>query len=137
MVFQLYLIHFVVLRLMLTKPSSPNCTSGCWAIHVKPDFKLCFTRTFRASDLSFSPSIPLTLTSLLLTSMRHVKEEKCIPSISFMRIYVHKSVISNQNLLIWDIVSFFFYLAKPCCLWDPCTPTRDRTHVPCIGNTEF
>ena len=45
------------------------------------------------------------------------------------------------NVCLWETLSnrilfFFFFLAMPHGMWDLSSPTRDRTHAPCIGSAE-
>ena len=45
--------------------------------------------------------------------------------------YIRKKEWHLQNLF------FFFFLAVLCSMQDFSSLTRDRTHAPCIGNTEY
>ena len=42
--------------------------------------------------------------------------------------------------MVWSgvrpVLRLFFFLAAPHGMWDLSFPSRDPTHVPCIGNVE-
>lgn len=67
--------------------------------------------TLRTFALSFLPSLPLVI---LLTCISYIKEKSEQLSILVM-IYVHKSIIPSQKLLLsenWDFFLKFVYILE-------------------------
>ena len=40
----------------------------------------------------------------------------------------------NPTEMVPKLLFFNLFLATPCGMWDPSSPTRDQTHIPCIGS---
>ena len=47
-------------------------------------------------------------------------------------------MVSLIRMESWSFsaITFSFFLAVPCRVWDPCSLTRDLTRAPCSGSTE-
>ena len=52
----------------------------------------------------------------------------------FLNSCLWRKYFENLTEMVPKLLFLNLFLATPCGMWDPSSPTRDQTHIPCIGS---